>query len=115
MLMIATHVFHGRKVSPRLFHIIHLSLPSFVFFQCRHLYYGQTFGIITRINLDGSDTASDVVVASVPSLHDISGITVDHHLNLLYWAVNDTNTRTIMYLNMTEWNHAYGLMVDLVS
>ena len=115
MLMIPTHVFHGRKFSPRLFHIIHLSLPLFVSFQCRHLYYGQEFGTINRINLDGGDIASDVVIVSRSSLYDISGITVDHHLNLLYWAVNDTNTRTIMYLNMTEWNHAYGLMVDPVS
>ena len=83
---------------------------TFFVFQCRHLYYGQKLGGIKRINLDGSDTASegDTFIVS-PGLIDISGIAVDHRKNILYWAENTTSSNVIMHLNMTEWSRAYRL------
>ena len=89
---------------------------SSVSFQCRHLYYGQELGKIKRMNLDGGDITSDVTIISTSStFHAISGIAVDHRLNLLYWAENTTSNNVIMYLNMTEWSRAYRLNADLVS
>ena len=87
-----------------------------VCFPCRHLYYGQQFGSIKRMNLDGGDIASEVTIShGTTHLFDISGIAVDHRLNLLYWAENTTSNNVIMYLNMTEWSRAYRLNVNMVS
>ena len=82
----------------------------------RHLYYEQEFGTIYRMNLDGGDIASDVMISGgTTHFNEISGIAVDHHLNLLYWAENTTSNSVIMVLNMTEWNHAYRVDNILVS
>ena len=83
--------------------------------QCRHLYYEQEFGTIYRMNLDGG-IASDVIISrGTTHFNEISGIAVDHHLNLLYWAENTTSNSVIMVLNMTEWNRAYRVKNILVS
>ena len=67
------------------------------------------------MNLDGN-ISSDVIITSTSSIfNDISGIAVDHRLNLLYWAENTANNKVIMYLNMTEWSRAYRQNSVLVS
>ena len=91
------------------------TLPSSVSFQCRHLYYSRGFDEISRINLDGGDIASEVEVVEQRTFDDISGIAVDHSLNLLYWAVNNTNSNVLRYLNMTDWDCAYRRGTQLVS
>ena len=65
-----------------------------------------------RIDLDGSNLET---VYSGFSFSDISGIALDYHLNHLYWALNDTESQVVKYLDMTAWDYAYRRMFQQVS
>ena len=87
--------------------------------ECRHLYYNENPGfsaLIKRINLDGSDIAlEEDPIASLISFDGISGMAIDHHNNILYWAMNSTDSSTISYLNINDWTRAHQLRANLVS
>lgn len=75
-----------------------------LFFLYRHLYYSHGLGQISRMNLDGS---SDENVVGISDLYEVSGIAVDHRLNVLYWALNSTDINVLRWMNMTEWDDAH--------
>ena len=59
--------------------------------------------MISRIHLDGGGTEENIVFNPL-IFHEVSGIAVDHHLNILYWAINNTDSNILKYINMTEWD-----------
>ena len=65
------------------------------------------------MDLDGSNL--ETVYEDLFSFSDVSGIALDYRPNLLYWALNNTNSQVIKYLNMTAWDSAYRHMGVLVS
>lgn len=73
------------------------------FYLYRHLYYSHEFGQISRMNLDGSSVENVVSY----DFFGVSGIAVDHRLNVLYWALNSTESNVLRWMNMTEWDDAY--------
>ena len=81
------------------------------FYLYRHLFYSHEFGKISRMNLDGSSVENIVDF----SIHDVSGIAVDHRLNVLYWTLNSTDVNALRWMNMTEWDDAYRHNSQLVS
>lgn len=84
------------------------------FFSYRHLYYSHDLGSISRMNLDGTSEET-VVIDSSFCFCGLSGLAVDHRLNVLYWALNNTQSNTLKYMNMTEWEEAIRYNSDVVS
>ena len=64
------------------------------------------------MDLDGSNLET---VYQGFTFSDISGIALDYRLNHLYWALNNTDSQVIKYLDMTAWVSAYRRRLDLVS
>ena len=63
------------------------------------------------MNLDGSSVENVVAFSE----YDLSGIAVDHQLNVLYWALNSTDFSVLRWMNMTEWDDAYRRNSQLVG
>lgn len=63
------------------------------------------------MNLDGSSVENIVDF----SIYDVSGMAVDHQLNVLYWALNYTDNNVLRWMNMTEWDDAYRRNSQLVG